>query len=533
MQILSYVITLGVSALITYFFLSSIDNQYFQAHNLNELFQLVAIYDNNNEAEQKVAEIENSSKDVYIHTDDSVSQPLVVDPSMKQKEEIANAVLRYGRKAPYESLLSRLSPYIRRPEMWDHLNVSDLEDPKIIRDNVEELDFIDINKDVAKVLNSKLEERSLYGDWFANDENREVNAAPFINRYFSNFKKSHIYDYRQRRIIKSMSLDVQRDLTPYFLKKIPCFQTIYHPYNPVQYYHNGTTIKYYYQTPYEYPEPNNNHKEAFSSVVDIYPVGLRFTFFSLPNYKELNDLFDPYKIVIFIKNNVYNYERRNNIRNAYKNNTVFNEFPFKLYFLVGMNDDKELQENIYKEQKEKNDLIVMNILDTYGNNTLKVMMIEDLIVYSKTTVDFIGIMDDDTCFNMKKISELLKGMEPGWFMTGIRRIAYSDNVLYSKHATPQYCIPSPTPFFDGPFIIMSKNVVRRHVHVFPYLQCIVHTDDVFLGYLSLLANIPLYAKNLPKGNDYSIAQKVDHIAESKYFYVHKVTNYHFTTYCVQ
>ena len=121
----------------------------------------------------------------------------------------------------------------------------------------------------------------------------------------------------------------------------------------------------------------------------------RFTYYSLPKFSNLKDLFDSYSYIVFVKSSISSFEQRVMIRSIYSNSTLNTKF----FFLVGLSMNTDLNHQLTDEQRQYNDMIIPNIYDIYQNLTLKVFLGMDLLLLSKVRTTLI-LIDDDMCITM-------------------------------------------------------------------------------------------------------------------------------------
>ncbi|KAK8798857.1 hypothetical protein WA158_007941 [Blastocystis sp. Blastoise] len=309
------------------------------------------------------------------------------------------------------------------------------------------------------------------------------------------------------------------------------YEEYYHPYNPIQIYDSNTTIKYLYQQKETIERKRIDfYARDYYSNFFFFPVGTRFTFYILPRYDELKDLFDHYKLIYFLKSTYYNRDIRDGIRNTWGQYQHKYAFNFKIYFVVSKNSSDPLFSNIYKESEMYQDIIGTNIVEHYGNNTLKYFMIEELFIISNTTTTNVIIGDDDICVNPSEVDELLLRSRRKTYM-GIIKNSSPDINLRDKWSKPYFILPWKIPFVDGPFTLYTKDILRKHIYTFPYMDNLFQNDDVFMSLLTLYNNI--YPKHVLKHfNEADIIYKNKiTIKQSKLLYTHHTNKTHFYSIC--
>ncbi|KAK8790025.1 hypothetical protein WA158_006805 [Blastocystis sp. Blastoise] len=309
------------------------------------------------------------------------------------------------------------------------------------------------------------------------------------------------------------------------------WKVYYSTQNPLQYYDNKSTIKYI--SSYRKGISTIKDDISYHEVINIYPVNIRFTFLHFPVFNQLSDLFDNYDVVIFVKTGYVYQDRRDLIRKTWKSIHVNDNFKYIVYFVSGVKENatKKEEEIFNNELQSHNDIIVANIVDNYQNNTLKTFMIEDLFLMSKSNTQFIMITDDDICLNVYFLYSILEKKPKTNLYLGRKFVSYPDKSLVFKHSTPAFCIPYFIPFADGPGMLFSKDVINKHMHILPYLDCYTHTDDVMLSFLSMLSSTPLSHRgiresytNILRENDVTLINRTD-------LFIHKPTTMEAKKYC--
>ncbi|KAK8797202.1 hypothetical protein WA158_004412 [Blastocystis sp. Blastoise] len=219
----------------------------------------------------------------------------------------------------------------------------------------------------------------------------------------------------------------------------------------------------------------------------LFPRTLHFSFISIPRVENsLNELFNPYFMVGFIKSQIQSFSLRNSIRNTFA--TLSPNQPkhllYKFYFLLGikkgMND--HLLKLLLAEQYKYNDLIISNIIDSYQNVTLKVFMAEELFITSNATSPYVYIGDDDTCLKTKYLIKQLESAPRKRFYKGkcvFSKIGEDDP--HSKHGVSKEAMPKRISFSVAYGMVHSKDLIYRHQMFYKYLDYLTHIDDGQLG----------------------------------------------------
>ncbi|KAK8792029.1 hypothetical protein WA158_005406 [Blastocystis sp. Blastoise] len=311
------------------------------------------------------------------------------------------------------------------------------------------------------------------------------------------------------------------------------YEEYYHPYNPIQIYDSNTTIKYLYQ---EYRDQGISSIPGLSSLYQptffFFPVGTRFSFFMFPKHKEIQDLFNNYHLVFIFKSSSKNINKRKGIRETWANNENKKKYNFTVYFVISKDLYPSSSMKLIKEEEDTyQDIIGTNIVEDYMNNTLKVFMIEDLIVQSNTTTHYFVIGDDDICLNVPRFMSYVPKERNNTLYSGIRRVSIPGISVITKWNKPYYCLPWDLPFVYGPAVLLSKDIIEKHVRTFPYMEYLYQSDDVILSQLSLYNNIePIFLNEQQLNADIFIKKNIV-LSNSSLFYLHHTEYIHFKRLC--
>ena len=252
-----------------------------------------------------------------------------------------------------------------------------------------------------------------------------------------------------------------------------------------------STQRYHYQTRVPAPKDMPNAPLYTNKSYEI-PSSRHFSFLSIPSYNETEGLFNPYRMILIIKSSPMNKELRTSIRRTYGDTTVLeSEYGrIKVFFLVGLVPSTILKSRLLYEQEFYNDMLIVNIVESYQNLTLKTLMAEDLIVAMHATTPYILFGDDDTCINIKKVMSRVQEIKQEPFYIG-RVIGGGglEHSLYTMHVTPVDAIPFKVNFPMGFCSVFSRSLIECHVHQLRRIRAFTHIDDLERGYLSSLCNV--------------------------------------------
>ncbi|KAK8798733.1 hypothetical protein WA158_007817 [Blastocystis sp. Blastoise] len=257
---------------------------------------------------------------------------------------------------------------------------------------------------------------------------------------------------------------------------------------------DSTDQVYSYQKP-EFITQGNNSLYNYDPKFYLIPRAKHFSFYAIPKVKYLNDLFNPYYLVMFIKSRITNVEERLAIRNTYGQSKYISKRSInaKIYFLVSFTNHIKESKKIFKdEQREYNDLIMLNILESHENLTLKVIMASDLFVIAKATTPFVYFGDDDTCVNVPKlVSKLREEPMQDYHAGHVEMSKYSQKFKHRRLYYPKSAIPKNIQYTAGHGYILSNNVLYRHQQVIRRIPEFTHLEDLELSYFSDISKIPV------------------------------------------
>lgn len=176
------------------------------------------------------------------------------------------------------------------------------------------------------------------------------------------------------------------------------------------------------------------------------------------------------------------------------------------------------------EQHHYNDLFILNILDSYQNNTLKVLMAEDIFVLANATTPFVLLGDDDTCINVLKIMKELLMTAPTSLHT-IGKCIYNkigSEEPHSKHGVSLLAMPSKIMFTQANAMILTNDLLYAHVRLMRTVPALTHIDDGQLGVFNHLAGSSYkclrFVRDLRKENPRSL---ILHVPEYSVHYCKK------------
>ncbi|KAK8789806.1 hypothetical protein WA158_006586 [Blastocystis sp. Blastoise] len=225
-----------------------------------------------------------------------------------------------------------------------------------------------------------------------------------------------------------------------------------------------------------------------------FPRNKHFSFFSLPHIDKIENLFNPYFMVGMVKSPPLGVWVRKAIRETFASQRQWttSDRNYKFYFVVAlsMKDTEKLKMALLKEQAEYNDLIIPNILDSYQNVTMKVLMAEDLFITAKATTPYYMLTDDDTCLKMK---DLMRQLD-----TAPRERYYIGQCVYNKigggplkckHDATREGFPRLINLTLANGMVLSNDVVYSHQKWFRRMPVLMHMDDSEIGIFNDLEGV--------------------------------------------
>lgn len=81
-------------------------------------------------------------------------------------------------------------------------------------------------------------------------------------------------------------------------------------------------------------------------------------------------------------------------------------------FVIGLTDDKAVQQKVKGESEEYGDILQINMNDTYSNLSLKVAGLLNWVTTYCSPVDFNLKVDDDVYVNVHNLATVLHSLTP-------------------------------------------------------------------------------------------------------------------------
>src|SRR6218665_1602497 len=192
-------------------------------------------------------------------------------------------------------------------------------------------------------------------------------------------------------------------------------------------------------------------------------------------------------LMILIKSRIENFEQRHQIRRTWGREDGVASVTVRRAFLLGVNPmDKTTQHRVGMEHQDYNDIVQQYFLDTYFNNTLKMMMGFQWATQYCESARFIAFFDDDYFVNINSVIQLLQAVKPtemdnliiGYIWKNAMPLRIRDNKWYvSLEEYPfRFWPPYPTA---GSFFVPMMTAEKLYVAM-QYTK-VIRFDDVFLG----------------------------------------------------
>ena len=205
-------------------------------------------------------------------------------------------------------------------------------------------------------------------------------------------------------------------------------------------------------------------------------------------YQENHNL----RLLILVKSAASHDKLRHVIRSTW-GTKVREHNHLEFAFLLGYSDLHE--EEVERESKLYGDIIQENFVDTYLNNTFKIIMAYNWVVEHCSQARMVLFLDDDVYLNFHLLIYYLS--KPSINAVTLFSGYISPFVETCRvRGVPWYMSWSDFPYdrypdyFQGTGVFASMDVVKLFQAAFPYVRFFI-LDDVFLGIVAYKLNIPL------------------------------------------
>lgn len=214
------------------------------------------------------------------------------------------------------------------------------------------------------------------------------------------------------------------------------------------------------------------------------------------------------KIIIIVKSAMENMVHRYNIRKTWGSRSCATSHNFIVYFALGhavnnSGNSIKIEKGITEESRKHNDILRFNFVDTYVNNTYKVMAIMNHFVKAYSHVPYLLIVDDDFFVDPSSLTDTITNkiskFEYERFFGGyVNYNSRPQRELSSKRyvSMEQYPYTSYPPYATGGFLLISNPMVKVCDKLLPYMKY-WSNDDVLLGMLLFELNVyPVHLNNI-------------------------------------
>lgn len=141
---------------------------------------------------------------------------------------------------------------------------------------------------------------------------------------------------------------------------------------------------------------------------DLDPINT-YNYSYINNCRNKCESEDKIRLVYLVKSSIQNFEQRHAIRKTWGFEKRFSDVPMKTLFFLGVAPSQpELQELVKKEQDKYNDIVQINFVDSYFNNTIKTMSSFKWATEFCPKAQFYFFSDDDMYISTKNVLLFLR-----------------------------------------------------------------------------------------------------------------------------
>ncbi|PAV74089.1 hypothetical protein WR25_22583 [Diploscapter pachys] len=210
------------------------------------------------------------------------------------------------------------------------------------------------------------------------------------------------------------------------------------------------------------------------------------------------------RILLIVKSNVHNVNNREAIRRSWGKSNLIDGYGVRTIFVVGRfaspSDEKHMKVAVQQEAEKNRDLLWIDAVDTYRNNTLKLLHSIHYAyspAHSCQRSDFVLLIDDDYMLSMENLVRLIKSKHPynilyeGWrFDTSpFRYVFHKHRVSLSDYPFDAY-----PPYITAGAVLISKQTVSYFFQAMKFLKLYPY-DDIYTGIVAYQLGI------IPSHND--------------------------------
>ncbi|KAA0189167.1 Hexosyltransferase, partial [Fasciolopsis buskii] len=196
-------------------------------------------------------------------------------------------------------------------------------------------------------------------------------------------------------------------------------------------------------------------------------------------------------VLLVIKTRVNSFDQRRSIRNTWGNSSCApnGRARIRTIFVLGRAASMttpSLESKLQMEQEHYNDLLQFDFVDTYRNNTYKVMTALDYVSRKCNNTNFVILVDDDFLVNPNTLIQAISkvnAVEYSTYVSGQILFTHQpERTPWSKWFVHYWEYPYRVfpPYPSGGTVIMSMPVVRLVAFGMRFVQ-FFWIDDVYLG----------------------------------------------------
>ncbi|XP_076661731.1 beta-1,3-galactosyltransferase brn [Halictus rubicundus] len=137
--------------------------------------------------------------------------------------------------------------------------------------------------------------------------------------------------------------------------------------------------------------------------------GYNYTYIINNKQKCTDPAYSTYRVVYVVKSAIQNFERRLAIRKSWGFEKRFFDVPSKTVFILGVHlNDNDLQTKVEAEAAKYKDIIQVDFIDAYYNNTIKTLMGFKWLVEHCSNSKFYMFVDDDMYVSVKNVLRFIR-----------------------------------------------------------------------------------------------------------------------------
>ncbi|XP_006823082.1 beta-1,3-galactosyltransferase 1-like [Saccoglossus kowalevskii] len=200
--------------------------------------------------------------------------------------------------------------------------------------------------------------------------------------------------------------------------------------------------------------------------------------------------------LVGVESLVLNFEQRAAVRQTWANNDLLNRLSARVIFLIGINEDAQLQKRLNRESAEYDDLVQGSFVEHFKNLTLKTIMFLRWSQCFCSTVKYAIKTDDDVLVNLRMILQVIKsnptsGLYLGYTRAQFHVIRNPNNPYYTSYeAYPEQNYPV---YASGPLYILSQDVATRaYDYISSHPTGYISSEDAFIGVIMSKLNVSVH-----------------------------------------